>query len=76
MLYFQNFYGIFQLQEKFGLTLGFDIGAQQKNKGSNDYYTWYSSVLISKYSITEKISMIARGEYYSDANEVIINNRI
>jgi hypothetical protein len=73
MRYFHNFYGQFQLHEKFGITVCFDIGAQQKSKGSNDYNTWYSPVLIAKYSPTEKISIAARGEYYSDANGVIIS---
>jgi hypothetical protein len=73
MRYFHNFYGQFQLTEKFGMILGFDIGAQQKTKNSNDYNTWYSPVLIVKYAPTEKISIAARGEYYSDANGVIIS---
>lgn len=73
MRYFHNFYGQFQLTEKFGMLLGFDMGAQQKVKGSSDYNTWYSPVLILKYALAEKISIAARGEYYSDANGVIIN---
>ncbi len=73
MRYFHNFYGQFQLTEKFGMIFGFDIGAQQKTKNSNDYNTWYSPVLIMKYAPTEKISIAARGEYYSDANGVIVN---
>ena len=72
MRYFHNFYGQFQLHEKFGLILGFDIGAQQKSKGNNDYYTWHTPVLIAKYAATDKVSIAARGEYYSDANGVII----
>jgi hypothetical protein len=71
--YFHNFYGQFQLTEKFGVILGFDIGAQQKAKRSSDYNTWYSPVLILKYTPVHKISIVARGEYYSDANGVIIN---
>lgn len=73
MRYFHNFYGQFQFNDKFGLIAGFDIGAQQKTKNSNDYNTWYSPVLIMKYAPTEKISIAARGEYYSDANGVIIS---
>jgi hypothetical protein len=73
MRYFHNFYGQFRLTEKFGMILGFDIGAQQKTKNSNDYNTWYSPVLIVKYAPSEKISIAARGEYYSDANGVIIS---
>ena len=74
MRYFHNFYGIFQLHEKFGLAFGFDIGAQQKSKGSSSYNTWYSPVIIWKYSPSDKMSVAARGEYYSDANGVIISN--
>ena len=73
MWYFHNFYAQIQLHKKFGLIAGFDIGAQQKSKGSSDYNTWYSPVIIVKYAPTEKISIAARGEYYSDANGVIIS---
>ncbi len=72
MRYFHNFYGQFQLHQKFGLIIGFDIGAQQKSKGSSDYNTWYSPVLIAKFSPNEKIRIAARGEYYSDGQGVII----
>lgn len=72
MRYFHNFYGIFQITDKFALTTGFDIGAEQKSKGSSDYNSWYSPVLIARYSPTNKINIAVRGEYYSDANGVII----
>lgn len=72
MRYFHNFYGQFQLTEKLGMIVGFDLGAQQKAKGSSDYNTWYTPVLILKYAPAEKISLAARGEYYSDVNGVII----
>ena len=72
MRYFHNFYGQFQLHKKFGLTAGFDIGAQQKSKGSTDYNTWYTPVIIAKYTPSDKVSIAVRGEYYSDANGVII----
>ena len=72
MRYFHNFYGIFQLNEKIGLTLGFDVGTQQKVKRSSDYDTWYSPVAILKYSPSNKINIAFRGEYYSDKNQVIV----
>lgn len=72
MRYFHNLYGQFQLNEKWGLTAGFDIGAEQKSKGSESYNCWYSPVLIAKYNLSEKASLVARGEYYSDENGVII----
>lgn len=72
MRYFHNLYGIFQVHEKFGVTVGFDIGAEQKSKGSSAYNTWFTPVLLLKVNATEKLSITARGEYFSDANGVII----
>ena len=72
MRYFHNFYGIFQLNDKVGLTLGFDIGTQQKAKGSSEYDVWYSPVAILKYSPSNKMNVAIRGEYYSDKNQVIV----
>ncbi len=72
MRYFHNLYGIFQLTEKVALTTGFDIGAEQKTKGSKQYNIWYSPVVIARYSPTQKLSFAARGEYYQDKNGVII----
>ncbi|MFD1772275.1 porin [Sphingobacterium suaedae] len=72
MRYFHNLYGIFQITEKFALTAGFDIGAEQKNKGSNHYNTWYAPVVIVKFSPAEKHNVAIRAEYYNDENGVII----
>ena len=72
MRYFHDFYAQYQFHEKFGLIVGFDIGAQQESKGNSDYNIWYAPVLIAKYSPSDKISIAARGEYYSDENGVII----
>lgn len=73
MRYFHNLYAIYQINKKFGLTAGFDIGAEQKAKGSNQYNIWYTPVLIAKYNATDKLSFTARGEYYQDEKEVIIS---
>jgi hypothetical protein len=73
MRYFHNFYGQFQLNEKLGVILGFDIGFQQQAMGSSDYFNWYTPVAIIKYNAGDKVSIAARGEYYKDANGVIIN---
>lgn len=69
---FHNVYGIFTLTEKLGLTLGFDIGTEEKTPAGNGSNTWYSPVGILKYTISDKWALAARGEYYSDANGVII----
>jgi len=72
MRYFHDFYGAFQLSNKWTATLGFDIGAEQKVKGSSDFNTWYTSALILKYAATSKTSLAVRAEYYDDKNGVII----
>lgn len=72
MRYFNNFYGILQLTEKLGLIAGFDYGLEQKVKGSSDYNTWFSPVLIARYAVSDKVTLAARGEYYQDKNGVII----
>ena len=73
MRYFHNFYGQFQLTEKIGITIGFDMGTQQQSKRSSSYNIWYSPIVIVKYSPIEKVTIAARGEYYNDINGVIIN---
>jgi len=72
--YFHNLYGVFNVTSKFGITAGFDIGSEQRTKGSNDFNTWYSPVLILKYAINPKWAVAARGEYYDDKYGVIINS--
>ena len=47
MRYFHNLYGQFQISNQFALIAGFDIGAQQKEKASDDYDTWYTPVPVS-----------------------------
>ena len=69
---YHNLYGIFQLNKQFGIIAGFDIGTEQKFRGSNTVNTVYSPVLIAKYGIDDKWTIAARAEYYSDGNGVLI----
>lgn len=62
---FHNIYGIFNITEKFGLTLGFDMGKEEKN-------TWYSPIVIARYSLAEKWAIAGRFEHYNDKNGVIV----
>jgi hypothetical protein len=73
MRYFHNFYGQFHLGEKLGILVGFDVGAQQKFKENSKYNVWYTPIIIARYAVSQKLSLAARGEYYSDENGVIIN---
>ena len=72
--YFHNLYAVFNVTPKFGITAGFDIGFEQKTKGSKDFNTWYSPVLILKYAVNSKWSIAARDEYYDDKYGVIISS--
>lgn len=75
MRYFHNFYGIFQFNDKFGLTFGFDVGFQQKTPKNKNYNVWYSPVLMARYAPTKKLNFVARSEFYSDKNQVIISTK-
>ena len=72
MRYFHNFYGLFQLAENFGLIAGFDIGTQQKSRGSSAYNFWYSPVIIGQYTINKTWKTALRAEYYQDETGIII----
>lgn len=72
MRFFHNFYGIFTLIEKLGLTLGLDIGTEEKSVLGSGNNTWFSPVGILKYTLNDKWAVAARIEHYNDKNEVII----
>jgi hypothetical protein len=70
--YFHDLYGNFQLSDRWTLLAGFDIGFEQQAKGSSQMNTWYTPVLIAKYAPDKRLSLSARGEYFSDKHGVII----
>lgn len=72
MRYFHNFYTILQLNERLGVTLGFDYGIQQASPGSGSYNPWWAPIAIARVTLTNKVSMDFRAEYYEDKNGVII----
>ncbi|GAB2671759.1 porin [Flavihumibacter cheonanensis] len=75
MRYFHNLFGQFELTEKWAFVVGFDMGAQQKSKGSKQFNSWYSPVLISRFQLHPKWKLAVRGEYYSDKNKVIVDTQ-
>lgn len=70
--FYHNLYGIFQLTDKFGLTLGLDYGTQQRTKRSSDHYEVLSPVAIAQYILTDKWKVAGRVEHYQDKNGVFI----
>jgi len=73
MRYFHDLYGNFQLTDKFSALLGFDIGAEQKEKRSDSYNLWYSPNVLMKYQVNDKWALAGRFEYYNDKKGVIIS---
>jgi hypothetical protein len=72
MRYYQNFYALLQATDKFRITLGFDYCTEQKSKGSSDYNSLYSPVLILRYQCCKKTAIAVRGEYYKDKAGILI----
>lgn len=70
--FYHNVYGIIQVTDQFGLTLGFDYGTQQQIKGESDKNEVLSPVAIAQYKIDSKWAVAGRVEYYEDRNGVII----
>ncbi len=76
--FFNNFYAIINPTGKFGVILGFDIGADRKpivsgnRRVGNGSYVWYSPVVIARLATSDKSYLAGRIEYYSDKNGVII----
>ncbi|TDS13147.1 porin [Sphingobacterium paludis] len=73
MRYFHNLYAVYQISSTLGITAGFDIGIEQKMKGSRDYHIWYTPVMLAKYAVSARFGLTARGEYYRDRQGVIIS---
>jgi Putative beta-barrel porin-2, OmpL-like. bbp2 len=69
---YHNLYGIFAITEKAGLTVGLDIGTEEKPNGISGNNTWFSPVLMLQQAICKNWSMTARAEYYKDKMGVII----
>ena len=72
MRYFNNVYGQFQLTERIGLIAGIDLGLQQESKGSQEYVTWLSPVVIARYLLSEQWAAAVRAELFSDPEGVIV----
>jgi hypothetical protein len=75
--FYNNVYAIINPAGKFGVILGFDIGADRKpiisgRRVGNGSYVWYTPVIIARLATSEKSYLAGRIEYYDDKNGVII----
>ncbi|RNL54298.1 porin [Pedobacter jejuensis] len=71
--FYHNVYAIYQVTDKFGLTVGFDYGTQQKLKGNSDKNEVISPVVIAQYKFADKWAIAGRYEYYEDKNGIFIS---
>jgi len=74
--FYHNIYGIFQLSDKFGLTLGLDYGTQQQLKENHSKNEVFSPVAIAQYKFAEEWAVAGRFEYYEDKNGIFISTGI
>lgn len=72
MRYFHDLYANFNIGKKWSGIAGFDLGAEQNEKGSEKYNLWYSPTFIISYAINDRTKIAARAEYFSDKKGVII----
>ena len=70
--HFHNLYAIFPLSNKWGMTLGLDIGQEEKAVNDAQWQTWFTPQAILRYKPTEPWAFAMRGEYYSDPRGVVI----
>lgn len=69
MRFYNNFYAIYE-EKKWGFIAGFDLGVDKnvlKEQG-----IWYAPVAIVRYQLNPKNTFALRGEYYRDAQNIII----
>ena len=67
---FHNFYAIYNNDKKVSFTFGFDYGNQSNSLASG---SWYSPVLIMRYTLNDKLRIALRGEYYADPENIIVS---
>ena len=71
--FYNDVYGVFQLTDKLGLTVGFDYATQQKSRTDKSKNEILSPVVILQYKFDSKWCMAGRFEYYEDTNGIFIS---
>ena len=69
---FNNFYSQLNLNKRWRMLAGFDLGLQQKYQQANEYYFWFSPIFITQFSFNDKLKAALRFEHYQDKNNIIV----
>ncbi|WP_336514809.1 porin [Pollutibacter soli] len=69
---FQNLYSVINLNEYWGLTIGFDYGIERNPMPDKNWNQWYAPVIIARYKPNANWATAARAEYYNDVKGVIV----
>lgn len=72
MRYFHDFYGTFQVSKNVGITVGVDYGVEETSPETSSTNRWISPIIIAKFTLSDKLALAVRGEYYDDEDGVII----
>ncbi|HSK13428.1 MAG TPA: porin [Phnomibacter sp.] len=72
MRYFHNFFWQYRSSQKWSFIAGLDLGFQQREKGSSEYYHWLAPILIARFTPCAKWAFAGRIEYFEDKGEVIV----
>lgn len=70
---YHNLYAIVELSKQLGVILGVDNGWQESAINRSEIETWFSPVVIVKYSPFKKLAVAARAEYYGDSKQIVIS---
>lgn len=73
MRYFNHLNSKWSFHHNWHLILAFDLGLQQRSKGSSSLQQWYALAGIIEYKLSKKWYSVFRYEFYSDPDEVIVN---
>lgn len=70
--YYSNLFGFSSVSDKLGVSLGFDLGSQQKLKGATAFDYCFSPNFGGQWKLNSKLKTSLRLEYYEDLNGMIV----
>lgn len=71
--FFHDFYGIFEISDRFGLIAGLDFGIEQRAPRRSNVDSWYGAAVIARFKLNEKLHLAGRAEYFQDESGIIID---